>query len=213
MKRMKLRMLLPIGVICAGAVVADTSATPTDALLARMTLCQSRMASVEQLMIERLEDIERRFGAELRRKNDLQQMLEQARQKLLEALALYGNPPGRPEHRLYLLGLESEVDNLQRSLAVARRAEQSIALIKPWQSATRVRWQGNVAVLDDVLFAIEECAEQPQCHAQQVEPLLKPLAAALQASRQLLFDAWPPLRGEDVRYPSQWEDDCRTSDL
>ncbi|TFF38616.1 hypothetical protein [Pseudomonas sp. RIT623] len=163
-------------------------------------------------MIEFLEDIEQRFGAELRRKAQLQHLERDMLEKIKAAKALYGNPPNRPEHRLYIQGLESEHSQIQRSLRAALDAEKRVAAVKPWQSLARVRSHGNGTVLDDWGFAVQQCARQPsnqaRCRVQEVQPLQQQLSRALSESYQLLYDAEPPLRRVAFQFSSSWPNDC-----
>ncbi|WP_194788760.1 hypothetical protein [Pseudomonas sp. UFMG81] len=210
------RALLGLAWACLASAnaqgAADSSSASDQALQQRMNLCQSRLEGFEQRMIDRIAQVESDFGDELRRRPQLEQMEREALRVLEDAKARYGYPPTRPEHRLYFQGLEQEHSNIQRSLAIARHAERGIAIIKPFLSTARARKQANFTLLDDFGYALEDCAsrpgEQAECHAQALQPLRKPLRDALDASQRLLYDAWPPLRAEDVRYPSDWENDC-----
>lgn len=208
-----LPLLLWAGLASTSALAGAVPLTSSEhALQQRMSLCQDRLGSLEQLLIERIAWVERAFGDELRRRPQLEQLAREALRELEDAKARYGYPPTRPEHRLYFQGLENAHSTVQGSLAIARRAEQGIEIIKPFLSTTRTRKQANFILLDDFDYALEACAhrtgDQATCHAQALQPLRKPLRDALGASHRLLYDAWPPLRAEDVRYPSDWENDC-----
>ena len=209
-----------IGLALASAAIACVAAEPVpfdpqdQALQARMTLCQGRINQFEQLMIDNIEGTELQFGDQLRRRPELEQMIRVAQAELDKERAYYADLPYRPEHQLYLRGLESNIDNLRRSLAVALEAERRIETIKPFLAEARTRGQGNRTLLDDFEFALQDCAtgavEQAGCQAQTLPPLRKPLADALNASFHLLYDAVPPLGAVSVRYPTAWEDDCRS---
>ncbi|CAK15292.1 hypothetical protein [Pseudomonas entomophila] len=209
-----------VGLTWAFAVIACVAAEPgpldpqDQALQARMAVCQGRINQFEQLMIDHIEGTELRFGDQLRRRPELEQLIRVAQAELDQERAYYDDLPYRPEHQLYLRGLESNIDNLRRSLAVALEAERRIETIKPFLAQARTRGQGNRTLLDDFDFALQDCAtgavEQADCQAQTLQPLRKPLADALNASFYLLYEAVPPLGFENVRYPSAWEDDCRS---
>lgn len=208
-----LLLLVWSGLASTSALAGAVPLTSSDhALQQRLSLCQGRLGSFEQRLIERIAWVESAFGDELRRRPQLEQLAREAQRELADAKARYGYPPTTPEHRLYFQGLENAHSTLQRSLAIARRAEQGIETIKPFLSTARTRKQTNFILLDDFEYALEACAHRPgdqaTCHAQALQPLRKPLRDALGASHRLLYDAWPPLRAEDVRYPSDWENDC-----
>ncbi|WP_460419048.1 hypothetical protein [Pseudomonas sp. microsymbiont 2] len=204
------------GLIWAFLISPGASAGATEssdqALQQRMTLCQSRLDGLERLMIERIESAEHRLGGQLQSRPELERQARMAQRKLQEARALYGDPPSRPEHRLYIQGLQSEIVNLRRVLGIIEDDERTVTVVRPYLRATLERRQDNAQRLDDFDYAVQECGSWPrdigQCHAQNVQPLRKPLNGALSASHRLLYDAWPALRNQQVRYPSSWENDC-----
>lgn len=204
------------GLLWACLTSPGAAASPVEsldqALQQRMTACLGRLGSLERLMIERVESAEHRLGGQLQNRPELERQERMTLHKVQEAKALYGDPPSRPEHRLYIQGLQNEIVNLRRVLGTIREDERAVTVVRPYLSATLVRLQGNAERLDDFADAVQACvswARDPAaCHAQTVQPLRKPLGDALAASYQLLYDAWPALRNQQVRYPSSWENDC-----
>ncbi|QVM93702.1 hypothetical protein JYG34_12060 [Pseudomonas entomophila] len=207
-----------LGLACIATACAAAEPGPIDpqdqVLRERVSMCQGRLTSFEQLMIAQIEGTELQFGDQLRRRPELEQLLREAQARLEEAKALYASLPQRPEHQQYLRGLESEIDNLRRTVAVARVAERKIEAIKPFLTQARTRNQDNRLLLDDFDFALQDCAHETEhqaaCQAQALMPLRKPLANALTSSFRLLYDAVPPLGAVSVRYPTAWEDDCKS---